>query len=94
LTTLFLDSNHLTKTIPTSFSILTKMRYFDVHINMLTGEIPVDVIRHWTQMRFFRIDDNMFSKSLPVELGKLSEMHFLSAYQNDLTGELLINTLH
>jgi len=83
---LWLQKNSLNGTISSSIEKLVNLTKFDVHHNMLTGELPPS-IGGLSQLKVIAVGDNYLSGPIP-DLNGLSQIEELYMSGNDFTGAL------
>jgi len=87
VTSLELNSNQLTGTIPSEIGNLTNLISLQLSINQLTGSIPVE-IGNLTNLTILTLFLNQLSGTIPSEIGNLTNVTFLSLSHNQLTGSI------
>ncbi|KAH6810023.1 hypothetical protein C2S51_027806 [Perilla frutescens var. frutescens] len=86
LTTINLDRNYLSGTIPQEWAS-TKLEYLIVSANRLSGPIP-NYLGSIASLVIMSLENNHFSGKVPAELGKLINLEILILSANNLTGKL------
>lgn len=87
LRALYLDSNDLTSTIPTSIGELTSLIDFRLGSNELTGTLPTE-LGNLENLRDLHIQRNKLSGSLPLSFAGMKNLHEFHAYSNKLSGKI------
>jgi len=87
VTTLSLDDNNLSGSIPVETGLLTQLTQLNLHNNILAGSIPSE-IGQLTQLTQLELDYNILSGSIPVEIGELNQLTQLDLNNNNLTGHI------
>jgi hypothetical protein len=87
LQTLYLFSNQLTGSIPTSIGNLTQLRSLNLNSNHLSGSIPTSIGNLTNLVQLF-IGGNQLTGSLPHEIGLLTNVQSLAINTNQLSGAL------
>ena len=87
VSSLSLDSNLLTGTIPAELGNLTSLNYLSLGANSLSGSIPKELgsLANLTTLSLF---SNSLSGSIPSELGNLTNLTTLHLYSNSLSGTI------
>jgi len=83
---LWLQKNSLNGTISSNVEKLVNLTEFDVHHNMLTGELPTS-IGSLSQLKVLAVGENYLSGPIP-DINGLSEIEKLYMSGNDFTGAL------
>ncbi len=85
VTSLLLENNNLTGTIPSELGRLSSLSLLALYNNNLTGSIPAELgdLRVLTTLNLY---DNTLTGSIPTELGRLNTLTHLSVRRNTLTG--------
>jgi cell division FtsZ-interacting protein ZapD len=86
ITSLRLDNNQLTGTIPASINNLSKATELYLSLNQLTGEIP-STIGDLNVVRLY-LQDNQLSGSIPTSIGKNTTLTALHLARNNLEGSI------
>jgi len=84
---LYLNSLHLSGTIPPSIGLLTKLRRFDGHSNDLKGTLPSE-LGLMTSLTRLDLEDNSLSGTIPSEIANLSDLEVLNLFGNSFTGSI------
>lgn len=84
---LFLVSNQLSGTIPSSIGDLTGLTSLSLSVNMLTGSIPSS-IGNLTDLTALFLFDNQLSGTIPLSVWTLSDLGQLNLSNNQLTGSI------
>ena len=87
VTTVNLDSNNLTGSIPAELGNLTALRQLTLEENNLTGSIPAE-LGNLTALFNLGLHGNKLTGSIPAELGNLTALGSLHIQENDLTGSI------
>ncbi|MCY3826478.1 MAG: hypothetical protein OXG10_03730, partial [Candidatus Dadabacteria bacterium] len=88
VTSLELDSNQLTGTIPAELGNLTSLTTrLRLDSNQLTGTIPAE-LGDLTSLDFLYLHSNQLTGTIPAELGDLAGLQLLALYSNQLTGSI------
>ena len=87
VTTLGLDFNNLTGSIPAEFGNLTNLEGFAMRGNNLTGSIPT-TIGSLTNLIIFYLSNNQLTGRIPSEIGRLTSLGVLSLGNNQLSGSI------
>ncbi|KAK3264720.1 hypothetical protein CYMTET_26558 [Cymbomonas tetramitiformis] len=86
-TSMQLQHNHLTGTLPTELGELTVMTEMRLQHNHLTGTLPTEMGK-LTAMNALQLSDIRLTGTLPTELGELTAMTEMQLQHNRLTGTL------
>lgn len=84
---LYVDSNYLNGTIPTSLSKLGRLSTLSLQNNDFKGTIPGE-FSELIKLKALHLDHNNLTGSIPSALGVLSSLEDLTASNNLLTGSL------
>ncbi len=87
VTKLWLHSNNLAGSLPSSLGDLGSLDTLNLGKNNLTGAIP-STLGSASDLRVLFLQRNEFSGGIPKELGSLSELVLLNVRANQLTGEV------
>ena len=87
ITTLLLDSNSLTGTIPVELSTMTSITALLLDSNSLTGTIPIE-LSTMTSITTLLLGPNSLTGTIPVELSTMTSLSSLRLDANSLTGVL------
>ncbi|CAA6818967.1 MAG: Adenylate cyclase (EC, partial [uncultured Sulfurovum sp.] len=87
VTSIELDDNNLSGTIPNELEDLRNLEYLTLEQNGLTGSIP-SVLGNLSNLIELNLNENKLSGSIPIELGDLSTLTHLRLYYNELTGTI------
>lgn len=82
---LYLDSNFLSRTIPSSLKDLTVLQELNLAWNKFTGRIP-DEIYSLVNLTMLRLDNNELEGTVSESLGKLTKLKLLNLCNNKLVG--------
>ncbi len=87
VTSLLLENNTLTGTIPAELGRLSSLSLLALYNNTLTGSIPAELgdLRVLTTLNLY---DNTLTGSIPTELGRLNTLTHLNVRRNTLTGPI------
>ena len=86
-TTVGLNDNQLTGSIPPEIGNLTHLDWLFLDDNQLNGEIPPE-IGNLTHLSYLRLDNNQLTGSIPPEIGNLTNLMWLHLNDNQLTGDI------
>ena len=87
VTSLELDSNNLTGTIPTEVGSLSSLTVLRLGGNQLTGAVPAQ-LSNLAKLTILGLGDNQLTGPVPSQLGNLSSLTRLSLWNNRLTGPI------
>ncbi|CAH1413985.1 unnamed protein product [Lactuca virosa] len=87
LTNLYLDSNNISSSIPSSSGDLTSLKILCLHQNQLSGSIPSS-LGDLTSLNTLYLYKNLLSGPIPIELGNLKSLTHLAVYKNQLSGSI------
>ena len=87
VTSLYLDENQLTGSIPPELGNLTNLVELDLSTNQLTGSIPPE-LGNLTNLVQLDLSTNQLTGSIPPELGNLNNLSSLHLASNQLTGSI------
>ena len=87
VTGLFLDTNELTGSIPSSLGNLTNLEMLWLADNELTGSIPSS-LGNLTNLKWWYLHGNELTGSIPSSLGNLTNLEGLWLRSNELTGSI------
>jgi len=79
--------NKLSGGIPESYTNFTEIRYFYVHGQNLSGEVPAFMIDAWVDLREIALRNNNFHGEIPSEFGDKNMIVFKMGH-NNFSGEL------
>ncbi|PHT97693.1 hypothetical protein BC332_33358 [Capsicum chinense] len=79
--------NNLSGTLPTTFSIGSALRSFNLHGNKLEGKIPQS-LENCQRLEVLDLGDNLLNDTFPMWLGTLPELRVLSLRLNKLHGPI------
>ena len=86
-TSLDLNWNELTGSIPPEIGNLTNLTYLSLSSIGFTGSIPPE-IGNLTNLEYLNFNSNQLTGSIPPEIGNLTNLTYLYLYYNQLTGEI------
>ncbi|KAL7610575.1 hypothetical protein Lser_V15G12045 [Lactuca serriola] len=89
LTILYLYSNYISGSIPSSLSDLTSLNVLHLHQNHLSGPIPIE-LGNLKSLVDLKVSHNQLSGSIPSSLGDLTSLNLLYLHQNQLSGPIPI----
>ncbi|MDM8520113.1 clostripain-related cysteine peptidase [Anaerolineales bacterium HSG6] len=87
VTSLRLDRNQLTGTIPTELGNLANLTGLYLYENQLTGTIPTE-LGNLVNLTELRLNSNQLTGTIPTELGNLVNLPSLNLSYNQLTGTI------
>lgn len=87
LTTLYLNDNHFSGTVPYSLGNLSALIELVLNENQLTGSIPPE-LGNLSNLQELILSDNQLTGEIPDTLGNLSNLRWLILYQNQLSGSI------
>ena len=87
VTSIALDGNNLSDTIPASIGNLTALRYLDLGGNELSGTLPASM-GNLSSLEVFHIWWNQLSGTIPDELGNIPFLTVLNLSGNMFEGEI------
>ncbi len=87
VTSLSLQNNQLSGSIPTSLSNLSNLTRLGLSSNQLTGSIPTS-LGNLSNLTWLYLDSNQLTGSIPTWLGNLSNLTGLNLRSNQLTGSI------
>ncbi|GJX37671.1 kinase RLK-Pelle-LRR-XI-1 family protein [Tanacetum coccineum] len=86
LTYLSLHSNHLTGTLPASFTNLTRLEHLDLsNNNFSTGILPTPIVS-LKNLYYLSLYSNHLTGKIPVSFANLTRLEYLDLSNNYLTG--------
>ncbi len=85
VSSLQLDDNQLTGSIPIELGTLTTLTSLFLGANQLTGSIPKE-LGSLANLQVLNLVDNQLTGSIPMELGTLTNLEILELTSNQLTG--------
>jgi hypothetical protein len=80
--------NEISGTIPLAYQFLSNLQSIGLEQNLLTGEIPSQVLAGWGNVIDLNLGDNVLQGDIPPTIGVLSNLEILELYFNILSGEL------
>ena len=87
VTSLNLDANLLTGSIPAELGNLTSLSSLSLSQNQVSGSIPVE-LGNLTQLQNLSLWENQLTGNIPVELGNLTQLEYVPLCGNQLTGTI------
>ena len=87
VTSLRLDANRLSRSIPKELGNLADLQVLDLGNNQLSGSIPKE-LGNLANLQVLRLYNNRLSGEIPPELGNLVNLHTLYLNLNRFTGEI------
>ena len=87
VTSLVLDDNNLTGTLPPELGTLPQLRWLSLESNALTGSVPPE-LGNLAQLQRLYLSDNSLTGPIPAELGNLPQLQWLYLESNTLTGAI------
>ena len=87
VTSLFLDNNRLTGTIPAELGSLANLQNLNLAGNQLTGTIAAQ-LGSLANLQNLYLDTNQLTGTIPAQLGDLANLQDLYLYNNQLTGAI------
>ena len=87
VTSLRLDANRLSGSIPPELGNLADLQVLDLGNNRLSGSIPKE-LGNLANLQMLRLYNNRLSGEIPPELGNLVNLHTLYLNWNKFTGEI------
>jgi len=87
VTTLLLNKNNLTGTIPPSIGDLSELVILDLWTNKLNGSIPSEIGNLGNLTRLY-LNSNELTGPIPVEIGQLTNLDYLMLNGNQLSGSI------
>lgn len=84
---LYLNSNEINGTLPTTFGSLSNLRRLQLTGNKLVGNIPSQ-LESLHFLRLLSLKNNQFTGTLPPALGRLSSLVSMDLGKNDLVGTI------
>ena len=88
VTTLWLEANNLSGTIPAELAGLSRLEFLHLAGNALSGSIPAE-LGQLSSLDLLFLSDNQLSGAIPPEMGQLQQIVHLSLADNpSLTGPL------
>ena len=87
VSSLILDNNNLTGTIPAELGVLPNLKRLRLANNKLTGAIPADLGK-LDSLNSLALAANQFTGTIPSDLGKLTQLRYLELQFNRLTGAI------
>ncbi|CAI7731710.1 unnamed protein product [Closterium sp. NIES-54] len=87
VTRLDLSSNYLTGSLPETIGVFTKLLYFYIDYNSLSGPLP-STFSKLVSLREFDAHSNKISGPLPDGIGALTNLYQLYLYDNQLEGPI------
>jgi len=87
LTTLSLNNNQLTDSIPSAIGAIANLEYLNLSSNQLAGSIPPDICL-LNSLENLRLNDNQLTGSIPTDIGDLTSLTYLVLNNNQLTGSI------
>lgn len=83
-----LPNNGLQGTIPPELALLSELRVVDLHGNMLTGAIPLELSFGFSKIEKLNLGFNTLEGTMRTEIGLLSNLSSLHLWGNLLTGKI------
>jgi hypothetical protein len=68
--------------------LLWHVGFLHLDSNLLTGGIPVDVVRKMKTLQYLRLDHNLLTGTLPTEMALMTEITYISLNDNSLVGTI------
>ncbi|XP_027181700.1 putative receptor-like protein kinase At3g47110 [Coffea eugenioides] len=90
LTSLWLNDNIISGSLPSGIGNLASLGYLDVRNNSLSGIIP-DSVGKLVKMQELYLSENSFTGEIPSTIGDISELQILVLEQNMLTGNIPVS---
>ncbi|KAL3500027.1 hypothetical protein ACH5RR_039120 [Cinchona calisaya] len=90
LTSLWLNDNIISGTLPSGIGNLISLSYLDVRNNSLSSTIP-DSLERLTNLQELYLSENSFTGEIPSSIGYISGLQILTLDQNMLTGGIPIS---
>ncbi|CAK9173462.1 unnamed protein product [Ilex paraguariensis] len=87
LTSVWLNNNYISGTIPPEIGNLVSLSYLTIDTNLLTGTIP-DSIGKLTKMQELYLFTNNISGEIPSSIGNLTQLSILILQENLLEGSI------
>lgn len=87
VTSLILENNNLSGTLPLSLGQLTELNWLSLFHNNITGTIPFE-IGNLTKMVNLILGENQLNGTLPASIGSLTQLAYLNLSTNQLSGSL------
>ena len=87
VSSLTLDSNGLSGSIPAELENLTNLQQLRISQNQLSGEIPSS-LGNLTSLQYLSLSRNQLSGPIPSSLGNLTSLQYLYLWDNELSGEI------
>ena len=88
VTSLDLNWNGLTGTIPEALGQLHNLQYLNLSYNDLAGGEILEVLVQLNNLQYLGLIDNDLTGTIPEALGQLDSLHTLYLADNDLTGTI------
>jgi hypothetical protein len=88
ITGISLSNYALSGQLPASLVQLTRLQYFKVEKNSLTGNIPWEYFYTLTTLSYLFLNENHFQGSLPEDINKLAHVNLLKLRENNLVGSI------
>ncbi|XP_075661118.1 receptor kinase-like protein Xa21 [Castanea sativa] len=87
LTTLLMNNNKFTGTIPDDISSLKKLQLLDLSDNKLSGRLPI-TLGNLSLLNKLFLDNNILQGTIPPSIEKCQNLLLLDLSQNNLTGTI------
>lgn len=87
VTTLALNWNNLTGTLPTEIGDLSELQELNLVANTIGGSLPVE-LGNLSKLEKFELASNQFTGTIPTELGNLTKLIMFRLDENQLTGTI------
>ncbi|KAB2609774.1 leucine-rich repeat receptor-like protein kinase [Pyrus ussuriensis x Pyrus communis] len=91
-THLFLDSNKLFGSIPTTFRYLFKLEKLYIGNNYISGVVPSSVFGSLSSLLELGLSGNRLSGPIPTSIGKLVLLTKLDLHGNNISGSIPVST--
>jgi Secretion system C-terminal sorting domain/Leucine Rich Repeat len=85
VTTISLEGNNLSGSLPDSIGDLTGLGVINISINEISGEIPTS-IGNWEELYHLELSNNKLSGTFPMELASCTKLNTVSAINNQFSG--------